>query len=421
MDQIASTTIRPAVFTTYITLNFVGIGLLLALVLTFLFAPKALLHRDATLINVFIVLILVNMINTMYWVGHGGTFFENGLVEEDTAHRAHTILCKAQASLQAGSQAAQAAAVFSLCFRLWTAAVQLTLPWFHHLRKKWFLVILLALPYCCIIAFIPPIALVGPAAVLFDEGNGLTPLQLPSTNQSYLVSVPLDRNQLEAIYQNLALGFTALALLIEIHLIYLVSHHFRHTRASNAASDMVSSHYGVAALSPDRSIKLFFFIRVALFISWTLLMLAATLNQSFDRTLTNPQADMMFACMAPLAFVCFATQYDVLRVWRVPTSKAEWKQLLTRTGQPSPVRVSVATAPGETDDDLGWAEFLGSSGPDTDGPQRKAWWGRKSFIAGEDVPVVNELLDHHGRAAVDEEDRPVLMVSLRREDAEDIV
>jgi hypothetical protein len=103
--------IPPVAITIYMTLNLIGIALLLVLVLTIVLTPNGRLHRDPTLINTFIVLILVNVINVLYWVGHGGSIAQS-------TSEGYKTLCLAQAALQAGTQAASAAVVFSMCFRV---------------------------------------------------------------------------------------------------------------------------------------------------------------------------------------------------------------------------------------------------------------------------------------------------------------
>jgi len=37
-------------------------------------------------------------------------------------------------------------------------------------------------------------------------------------------------------------------------------------------------------------------------------MITATLYQAFDKTITDPESDLMFAFVGPLAFFCFALQ-----------------------------------------------------------------------------------------------------------------
>ena len=119
-------------------------------------------------------------------------------------------------------------------------------------------------------------------------------------------------------------------------------------------------------LAPERSIHRSFFIRVGTFISFTLLMLAATIYQAFTKTQLDPNADMLFACVAPLAFFCFASQPDVLRTWGVPTSVAEWKRLGRRRhgrGEAAARKDSGETI--RLTGNLDWADFLGSTSPDT--------------------------------------------------------
>lgn len=91
-------------------------------------------------------------------------------------------------------------------------------------------------------------------------------------------------------------------------------------------------------------------------------MLAATLYQAFTKTELDPDADLLFACVSPLAFICFATQPDVLRAWYIPATKEEWARVWKHESN------TARRASGETiklTGDLGWAEFLGSTSPDT--------------------------------------------------------
>lgn len=91
-------------------------------------------------------------------------------------------------------------------------------------------------------------------------------------------------------------------------------------------------------------------------------MLAATLYQAFTKTELDPDADLLFACVSPLAFICFATQPDVLRAWHIPATKEEWKRFWKRE-KVVDRRVSSETI--RLTGDLAWAEFLGSTSPDT--------------------------------------------------------
>jgi hypothetical protein len=180
-----------------------------------------------------------------------------------------------------------------------------------------------------------------------------------------------------------------------VHLIYLVTSLFRSTsKASAAASNALTTTHQISdSLQPERSIKLFFGFRVAVFILWTLLMLAASIYQAFDGTTTNPHSDILFSWVAPVAFFCFATQvsgaacavwstdgavkttddtqHDILRVWHVPTNMYEWKQLLrlvpAESGRP---KKSASPVEGELD----WAEFLGTVSAQTPNDSGGVWW-----------------------------------------------
>lgn len=180
------------------------------------------------------------------------------------------------------------------------------------------------------------------------------------------VATPIDSTRALRLFFPATVIF-AESQLTAVHLIYLVTRHFRQTtRAGQRANDGLSRSIGVDTqhldLTPERSIHRSFFIRVGTFIAFTLVMLAATLYQAFTSAQLDPDADMLFACVAPLAFFCFASQPDVLRTWGVPTSIAEWK----RFGRQRPAVVRKDS--GETirlTGDLGWADFLGSTSPDT--------------------------------------------------------
>ena len=154
------------------------------------------------------------------------------------------------------------------------------------------------------------------------------------------------------------------ATLTSVHLIVLVSSHFRHTSSVTGSGRRIASAGDAAglpahdALKPDRSIAVFFYVRVALFMAWTLVMIAATLFQAFDTSTGSPFSDMLFACVAPMAFLVFATQPDVLRAWHIPTTRDEWSGLLRKDTKPA---VMASTGSGE---DLGLAEFLGSTPPE---------------------------------------------------------
>jgi hypothetical protein len=91
--------------------------------------------------------------------------------------------------------------------------------------------------------------------------------------------------------------------LIQVHLIYAVFRRFRQTSQAGRNPE--------TALQPERSIEYFFYIRVGIFVLWTLVMIASTLYQAFDQGTVSPVSDMMFACVGSMAFICFATQVSV--------------------------------------------------------------------------------------------------------------
>ena len=97
----------------YASLNWAGAFLLAVLILTLTLSSSARLRRDPTLINAFAVIIAVNVLNTIYWMSNGGT---SGYLDPETLPNRE--VCRAQAALVAGSQPAQAAAVFALCARV---------------------------------------------------------------------------------------------------------------------------------------------------------------------------------------------------------------------------------------------------------------------------------------------------------------
>jgi hypothetical protein len=93
-----------------------------------------------------------------------------------------------------------------------------------------------------------------------------------------------------------------MVLIYLVHLIYMVSRRFR------ATSQIRSSSNASLNLAPERSISALFYVRVGIFMLFSLLMSASTVFQSFDTNAGSPVSDMLFAGVAPLAFVCFATQ-----------------------------------------------------------------------------------------------------------------
>lgn len=105
-------TITPTLEHIYAALNIVSIVLLSLLLGTILLSPR--LKRDLTLLNAFVVIGLVNLVNVLYYLVRGGHPLSAGEGEGLPAEG----VCRAQACLLAGSQAAQAAAVFSMCLRV---------------------------------------------------------------------------------------------------------------------------------------------------------------------------------------------------------------------------------------------------------------------------------------------------------------
>ncbi|WWD21615.1 hypothetical protein CI109_106101 [Kwoniella shandongensis] len=326
----------------YGTLNLIGIACLLVLILTITLAvhPKCegstrsrssrrRAPRDPCLINAFIVLILVDVLNLLYWLAmvkytfgkkfdtlseaEAKTTFEKGGSELP-----HRMTCRVQAILVAGTQAAQAAAILALVIRLWLKTIRLTTSKLDKLQSwpvTWFL---LALPYLCIFVFIP-------RGIILTDGK----------NDPSLVPVPFYCSLLEPGHrkscQITTLVIAVAALIMEIWTIYLVWYHFNQTLVtSRRLGSRLSSSYNInAALTrPTRSFKTFFFVRVTLFVLWTMVIMAATLYQVLDDSIFDPANDLAFACASPLAFVCFGSQNDILEIWHIPTNVSGWKRLL---------------------------------------------------------------------------------------------
>ncbi|KAK8847524.1 hypothetical protein IAR55_005382 [Kwoniella newhampshirensis] len=343
---IAESIVSPEKVHAFAALNFIGIIGLLALVLTLtlsfypdrnagrgegrvwrrrtLRAP-----RDPCLINAFVVLILVDILNLLYYLAQGGRVRPK-LTEEQVAEliRAqHAVgqrtvslygVCRFQAVLQAGSQAAQAATILALVIRLWSKTIRLSTPVFKKVESRPMLIFLLAMPYLCILGFVPRLI------ILTRDANG--PLILPVPFYCSLLDP-----ELRIAYQMTTLGIAILALIMELWTIYLVWYHFNQTLVtSRKVGHNVSSSFDINlhAIRPTRSFKRFFFVRVALFVCWTLSMIAVTLYQAFDDTVFDAANDLAFSCAAPMAFICFATQRDVLRIWHIPATVPEWRQFL---------------------------------------------------------------------------------------------
>lgn len=100
----------------YVALNILGIVLLLALIITIAFSRRggSRIKRDPTVLNCYLIIILVNFIEILYWLVLHGDFRD--------AYRPGAPpfpnLCIAQACILAGAQAAQAAAVFAMLMRV---------------------------------------------------------------------------------------------------------------------------------------------------------------------------------------------------------------------------------------------------------------------------------------------------------------
>ncbi|WVQ98207.1 hypothetical protein IAU59_005329 [Kwoniella sp. CBS 9459] len=298
----------------YATLNLLGIALLLILVLTILLPRKNKLRRDPCLINAFFVIILMNLINLWYWMASGGS-----ITSYEVSYLPHPKLCRAQAVLQAGSQAAQMSAVLGVVIRLWLKTISLSKPYFSRFRGKYTLTLLLALPYLCLLSFVPPVVL--------KTDDAKQPLLIPTPFYCSLIDIDIRRG-----YQIMTGVIAILTLIMELWTIHLVTYHFRQTtRTSFQAHRSLSATHGIrleTVVRPTRLLKRSFYVRVILFVLWTMNMIMATLYQAFDSTITDPNSDLVFACTGPVAFLCFATQADILKMWRVPTSISQVRALL---------------------------------------------------------------------------------------------
>ena len=160
--------------------------------------------------------------------------------------------------------------------------------------------------------------------------------------------------------------------LTPVHLMYLVSSRFRQTSKANVTMATMTATPSPTdpsptsdvepqfeSLQPQRSIETLFFVRVGIFIIWTIVMIASSLYQAFDNSDTQPTSDLLFACVAPLAFICFATQPDVLKIWHIPRSKSGWKKLFgLKSTSPSGTCSARRKA-----NAIGWDEFVGRDTP----------------------------------------------------------
>lgn len=110
--------ITPTLEHVYAALNILSIVLLSILLSTIIFSKR--LKRDSTLLNAFVVIIAVDLINILYYLVRGGhPLDDDDLVGGIPAEG----VCRAQACLLAGSQAAQASAVFAVCLQVSSCAI----------------------------------------------------------------------------------------------------------------------------------------------------------------------------------------------------------------------------------------------------------------------------------------------------------
>nr|XP_018265360.1 uncharacterized protein I303_01725 [Kwoniella dejecticola CBS 10117]OBR87518.1 hypothetical protein I303_01725 [Kwoniella dejecticola CBS 10117] len=260
------------------------------------------IQRDPCLINAFIVIMLVNLLNLLYWLANHGRISSVEII-----YLPHPKLCRAQAILQAGSQAAQMSVVLSVVLRLWLKTITLTTPCFDRFRGKATLLILLALPYLFVLGFVPRMI-------------------IPTPFYCSLLDLTIRK-----AYQILTGVIAIITLIMELWVIHLITKHFRQTsRTSNLANASISSAHGIRLnlTRPQRILKRSFYIRVSLFVFWTMGMIMATLYQAFDKTITDSNSDFVFASMGLIAFVCFASQSDILRAWNIPSTSEEWRHIL---------------------------------------------------------------------------------------------
>ncbi|WVW78325.1 hypothetical protein I302_100279 [Kwoniella bestiolae CBS 10118] len=293
--------------------------------------PIRRIQRDPCLINSFIVIILVNLLNLLYWFANKGN-----ISTREIMYLPHAGLCRAQAILQAGSQAAQMTVVLSVVLRLWLKTITLTKPHFDRFRGRATLIFLLALPYLFVIGFIPRMVIL--------TANDKIPVLIPTPFYCSLLDLGIRRS-----YQILTGVIAILTLIMELWVILLILQHFRQTsRTTNLAN---SSHGLDFRPKTIRLLNTSFYIRVSLFVFWTMGMIATTLYQAFDKTITDPNSDFMFASMGLIGFICFATQSDILRAWNIPASWEEWKFLLSKEKKVEKVIVRIPEIPRSKGDD----------------------------------------------------------------------
>ncbi|WVQ69376.1 uncharacterized protein L199_007593 [Kwoniella botswanensis] len=266
------------------------------------------IQRDPCLINSFIVIILVSILNLLYWFASGGK-----IDSEEILYLPHARLCRAQAILQAGSQAAQVSVVLSVVLRLWLKTITLTRPYFDKFRGCFTLFFLLALPYLFVIGFMP--------SMIILTSNAKNPILIPTPFYCSLLDLHIRRS-----YQILTGVIAILTLIMELWVILLILQHFNQT---SRTTNLVNSSHGLKFKPKTiRLLNTSFYIRVSLFVFWTMGMIATSLYQAFDNTITDPNSDFFFASMGLIGFICFASQSDILRAWNIPTSTEEWSNLL---------------------------------------------------------------------------------------------
>ncbi|WWD07553.1 hypothetical protein V865_005654 [Kwoniella europaea PYCC6329] len=266
------------------------------------------IQRDPCLINSFIVIILVSILNLLYWLASGGKINAKEII-----YLPHARLCRAQAILQAGSQAAQVSVVLSVVLRLWLKTITLTRPSFDKFRGRFTLFFLLALPYLFVIGFMP--------SMIIFTSNAKNPILIPTPFYCSLLDLRIRRS-----YQILTGVIAILTLIMELWVILLILQHYNQT---SRTTNLVNSSHGLNFKPKTiRLLNTSFYIRVSLFVFWTMGMIATSLYQAFDKTITDPNSDFFFASMGLIGFICFASQSDILRSWNIPTSKEEWSNLL---------------------------------------------------------------------------------------------
>ncbi|WRT64636.1 uncharacterized protein IL334_001570 [Kwoniella shivajii] len=314
--------VSPSKVITYGVLNITGIALLSLLLGTIFYSKlrktsrsisrsESKIQRDPCLINAFIVLILVSLLNILYWLASEGT-----ITKYEIVYLPHVKLCRAQAILQAGSQSAQVSVVSSVVIRLWLKTISITRPWYDKFRGRKTLIFLLAVPYLCVIGFVPKMVIL--------TNDPKSTLLIPTPFYCSLLDLEIRRS-----YQILTGVIALFTLLIELWIIQLISSQFRQTsKTSDTAIQSVNASQGVQidTIHPQRKIKITFYIRVSIFLIWTLGMLFTSLWQAFDSTITDATSDLVFACMGILAFICFATQADILAAWNIPATIPEWRR-----------------------------------------------------------------------------------------------